>query len=114
MLTDAAHLLSDVSGFGVSLWAAWYATRRSQSTHTFGCVRLPLVLELFLHTGVCEQQCTNSEGTLPVLLIKSCRASTCVRSFPLAALVLSLTSRACIQDADQSAGCVLHGLNSWM
>ena len=37
VLTDAAHLLSDVSGFGVSLWAAWYATRRSQSTHTFGC-----------------------------------------------------------------------------
>ena len=40
VLTDAAHLLSDVSGFGVSLWAAWYASQRSQSTHTFGCASL--------------------------------------------------------------------------
>ena len=39
-MTDAAHLLSDVSGFGVSLFAAWYAARKSHSTHTFGYHRL--------------------------------------------------------------------------
>jgi Cation efflux family len=40
IMTDAAHLLSDVSGFGVSLWAAWYAARKSRTTHTFGYHRV--------------------------------------------------------------------------
>ena len=40
IMTDAAHLLSDVSGFGVSLFAAWYAARKSHSTHTFGYHRV--------------------------------------------------------------------------
>ena len=36
-MTDAAHLLSDVSGFAVAVFASFYAVKRSQSTHTFGC-----------------------------------------------------------------------------
>jgi Cation efflux family len=40
IMTDAAHLLSDVSGFGVSLWAGWYAARKSRTTHTFGYHRV--------------------------------------------------------------------------
>lgn len=39
-MTDAAHLLSDVSGFGVSLFAAWYSARKSHTTHTFGYHRI--------------------------------------------------------------------------
>lgn len=35
-MTDAAHLLSDVSGFAVAIFAAWYAAQRSKTTHTFG------------------------------------------------------------------------------
>ena len=35
-MTDAAHLLSDVSGFGVAVFAGFYAAKKSQSTHTFG------------------------------------------------------------------------------
>ena len=36
IMTDAAHLLSDVSGFGVAIFATLYAARSSHSTHTFG------------------------------------------------------------------------------
>lgn len=36
IMTDAAHLLSDVGGFGVSIFAAYYASKRSQQSHTFG------------------------------------------------------------------------------
>ena len=46
IMTDAAHLLSDVSGFGVSLWAAWYAARKSRTTHTFGYHRVEVGAEL--------------------------------------------------------------------
>lgn len=45
-MTDAAHLLSDVSGFGVSLFAGWYATRKSHSTHTFGYHRVEVCAPL--------------------------------------------------------------------
>ena len=38
IMTDAAHLLSDVSGFGVAVFAGFYAAKKSQSTHTFGYV----------------------------------------------------------------------------
>ncbi len=36
ILTDAAHLLSDVSGFGVALFANYVASQSNLSTHTFG------------------------------------------------------------------------------
>ena len=36
IMTDAAHLLSDVSGFAVAVFASFYALKKSQSTHTFG------------------------------------------------------------------------------
>jgi zinc transporter 2 len=42
IMTDAAHLLSDVSGFGVAVFAGFYAAKKSQSTHTFGCASLAL------------------------------------------------------------------------
>ncbi len=38
ILTDAAHLLSDVSGFGMSAFAAYYAAKKSGVSHTFGYV----------------------------------------------------------------------------
>ena len=36
IMTDAAHLLSDVSGFAVALFAAYYSAKKSKSSHTFG------------------------------------------------------------------------------
>jgi zinc transporter 2 len=42
-MTDAAHLLSDVSGFAVAVFASFYAMKRSSGTHTFGCAPLCLV-----------------------------------------------------------------------
>ena len=59
VLTDAAHLLSDVSGFGVSLWAAWYATRRSQETHTFGCAS---PLRAWTHKNVACATCISEDS----------------------------------------------------
>lgn len=35
-MTDAAHLLSDASGFALSLFAMWVSTRRSAASHSFG------------------------------------------------------------------------------
>lgn len=46
-MTDAAHLLSDVSGFAVAIFAAYYAAKTSKSTHTFGCV-------MSLHAWPCK------------------------------------------------------------
>lgn len=37
IITDAAHLLSDVSGFGVSALAAVWAARMSHSHFSYGC-----------------------------------------------------------------------------
>ena len=42
VLTDAAHLLSDVSGFAVALFANYVASQSSTNTHTFGWVLQPL------------------------------------------------------------------------
>lgn len=39
-MTDAAHLLSDVSGFAVALFAGIYAAKKGGSSHSFGCVLL--------------------------------------------------------------------------
>ena len=36
VMTDAAHLLSDVSGFAVALFANYIATQSNKDTHTFG------------------------------------------------------------------------------
>lgn len=36
IMTDAAHLLSDTTGFAMALAVSFYASRRSMSTHTFG------------------------------------------------------------------------------
>ena len=36
VITDAAHLLSDVSGFAVSVLAAVYAAKRSQEHFSYG------------------------------------------------------------------------------
>ncbi|KAL0019296.1 hypothetical protein WJX79_007846 [Trebouxia sp. C0005] len=40
IMTDAAHLLSDVGGFAVAIFAAQYASKRSQQSHTFGYHRV--------------------------------------------------------------------------
>lgn len=36
IITDAAHLLSDVSGFAVSVFAAVYAAKRSKEHFSYG------------------------------------------------------------------------------
>ena len=43
ILTDAAHMLSDVSSFVVVLAAGTYALRRSQPSHTFGYHRAEIL-----------------------------------------------------------------------
>ena len=72
VLTDAAHLLSDVSGFGVSLWAAWYATRRSQSTHTFGCALGPSP-DLLMPTGLWDMPRATGRREA-MLVLQGCNA----------------------------------------
>jgi solute carrier family 30 (zinc transporter), member 2 len=57
-MTDAAHLLSDVSGFGVAIFAAYTVTLKSSSSHTFGYHRVEVlgalisVLSTWLVTGI--------------------------------------------------------------
>lgn len=58
IMTDAAHLLSDVSSFGVSAMASYLASKRSRHTHSFGYHRaevlgaLVSVLIIWQVTGV--------------------------------------------------------------
>ncbi|KAK9804604.1 hypothetical protein WJX73_006657 [Symbiochloris irregularis] len=59
IMTDAAHLLSDVSGFAVAIFAAYYAAKASsKNTHTFGYHRIEVlgalasVLSTWLVTGI--------------------------------------------------------------
>ena len=59
IITDAAHLLADVSGFGVSLMAMWYSARQSKShSYSYGYARietlaaLASVLTVWLVTGI--------------------------------------------------------------
>lgn len=40
IITDAAHLLSDVSGFAVAVLAAYWAKRRSQEHFSYGYHRV--------------------------------------------------------------------------
>jgi len=47
VMSDAAHLLSDVAAFCVSLLSLRYASRRSGANHTFGYHRLEVVGALF-------------------------------------------------------------------
>lgn len=43
ILSDAAHMLSDVAGFAVSLFASWAVTRKSHSSYTFGYHRIEIL-----------------------------------------------------------------------
>eukprot|EP00884_Botryococcus_braunii_P013262 jgi/Botrbrau1/21937/Bobra.0249s0060.1 len=58
IMTDAAHLLSDVSGFAVAIFAAYTVTLKSSSSHTFGYHRVEVlgalasVLSTWLVTGI--------------------------------------------------------------
>ncbi|BDA42749.1 Metal tolerance protein 1 [Coccomyxa sp. Obi] len=58
IMTDAAHLLSDTTGFAMALAVSFYASRRSMSTHTFGYHRIEVlgalisVLLTWLVTGM--------------------------------------------------------------
>ncbi|KAK9904349.1 hypothetical protein WJX75_010009 [Coccomyxa subellipsoidea] len=58
IMTDAAHLLSDVSGFAVALFAGIYAAKKGGSSHSFGYHRIEVlgalasVLATWLVTGV--------------------------------------------------------------
>jgi Co/Zn/Cd efflux system component len=58
IMTDAAHLLSDVTGFGISLLSIWLAKRGSTPTLSFGFKRAEIlgallsVLVIWFLTGV--------------------------------------------------------------
>ncbi|KAG7671456.1 hypothetical protein Ndes2526B_g09383 [Nannochloris sp. 'desiccata'] len=58
IITDAAHLLSDVSGFAVSAAAAYYAAKRSHHHFSYGYHRIEVlgalasVLSVWLVTGI--------------------------------------------------------------
>lgn len=58
IITDAAHLLSDVSGFAVSAAAAFYAAKRSHQHFSYGYHRIEVlgalasVLSVWLVTGI--------------------------------------------------------------
>ncbi|KAL4451223.1 hypothetical protein ABPG77_009295 [Micractinium sp. CCAP 211/92] len=58
IITDAAHLLSDVSGFAVAALAAYWAKRRSQSHFSYGYHRMEVlgalasVMTVWLVTGI--------------------------------------------------------------
>lgn len=62
IMTDAAHLLADVSSFGVSAMASYLASKRSRHTHSFGYHRaevlgaLVSVLIIWQVTGVLVYQ----------------------------------------------------------
>lgn len=43
LLADAGHLLTDVSGMGLSLLAIWFAGRTPTSDRTFGYLRLEMI-----------------------------------------------------------------------
>eukprot|EP00850_Spirogloea_muscicola_P020341 SM000213S06806 [mRNA] locus=s213:55493:59090:+ [translate_table: standard] len=43
ILTDAAHLLSDIAGFAISLFALWMAGWEATPTHTFGYYRMEIL-----------------------------------------------------------------------
>jgi zinc transporter 2 len=58
IITDAAHLLSDVSGFGVSVFVAFWVAKRSQEYFSYGYHRIEVlgalasVLSVWLVTGI--------------------------------------------------------------
>src|SRR3954470_14072681 len=43
LLADAGHMLTDVSGVGLSLLAIWFAQRTPTSERTFGYLRLEII-----------------------------------------------------------------------
>eukprot|EP00243_Klebsormidium_subtile_P007435 TRINITY_DN32_c0_g1_i1.p1 TRINITY_DN32_c0_g1~~TRINITY_DN32_c0_g1_i1.p1 ORF type:complete len:336 (+),score=17.15 TRINITY_DN32_c0_g1_i1:167-1174(+) len=65
ILSDAAHLLSDVLAFGISLFAGLYALRSSKETHSFGNHRIEIlgsmvsVLIIWVVTGVLVYEAIN-------------------------------------------------------
>ena len=58
IITDAAHLLSDVSGFAVAAFAAFWAARRSKEHFSYGYHRVEVlgalasVMTVWLVTGI--------------------------------------------------------------
>jgi Co/Zn/Cd efflux system component len=58
IMTDAAHLLSDVASFCISLFAVWLASKPANSLLTFGWYRIELlgaiasVILIWILTGV--------------------------------------------------------------
>jgi len=43
IMSDAAHMLSDVAGLSVSIFAAWAVTRRSHISYSFGYHRAEIL-----------------------------------------------------------------------
>lgn len=46
LLADAGHMLTDLVALGISLFAAWMATRRPSQQHTFGFYRAEILAAL--------------------------------------------------------------------
>src|SRR5438874_2422303 len=46
LVSDAAHLLTDVAALGLALFALWVGTRRATETKTFGYYRAEILAAL--------------------------------------------------------------------
>ena len=55
IMADAAHMFSDVAGFGVSIFAAWAVTQRGNNSYSFGYHRTEIIgalISVFVIWGV--------------------------------------------------------------
>lgn len=65
IMSDAAHMLSDVCGFGVSIFAAWAVARRSHHAYSFGYHRVEIIgalvsiMLIWLVTGMLVYEAVN-------------------------------------------------------
>src|SRR5215813_6628446 len=53
LLTDAAHMLTDIAALALTLFALWVACRPASVSKTFGCVRAEILAALVNGTVLC-------------------------------------------------------------
>lgn len=105
VLTDAAHMLSDVLAFAISLGAGTYALRASKGSHTFGyhraevlgsmvsrSVTMPVINSML---SIEAEALGNAEATATVVCMTSSNLKLCFFNFPSC---WSLLVQALLQD----------------
>jgi hypothetical protein len=104
IMSDAAHMLSDVSSFLVALFAAWAAAQPSVAHYTFGYHRAEImgalvsVLIIWVVTGVLLYEAVQRVIN-PVAVNGRCKAPTCPYLTPSAPPSLTYTTwRSCPRD----------------